>query len=70
LKLKNVSIGYTLSPSLLKKTPFSLFKVYLSGQNILSWDKMPGYDPEAPLGNPFNYPQVTSYVAGLRVSLK
>lgn len=48
LKLKNLSIGYTLSPSLLKKTPFSLFKVYLSGQNILSWDKMPGYDPEAP----------------------
>jgi hypothetical protein len=54
----------------LKKTPFSVFKIYLSGQNIFSWDKVPGYDPEAPLGNPFNYPQVSSFVAGVRVSLK
>ncbi len=70
IKLKTMSIGYTFPTSILKKTPFSLFKVYLSGQNVFSWDKLPGYDPEAPLGNPFNYPQVSSYVAGLKVSLK
>jgi hypothetical protein len=70
IKLKTVSIGYSLSQSVLRKTPFSLFKVYLSGQNVFSWDKVPGYDPEAPLGNPFNYPQVSSFVTGIQISLK
>jgi TonB-linked SusC/RagA family outer membrane protein len=70
VKLKTAVIGYSVPPTILKKTPFSLFKVYLSGQNVFSWDKVPGYDPEAPLGNPFNYPQVASFVAGVRVSLK
>jgi TonB-linked SusC/RagA family outer membrane protein len=70
LKLKTVYIGYSLPRSILQKTPFSQFKVYVSGQNVKSWDNVPGYDPEAPLGNPFNYPQVSSFVAGLRVSLK
>jgi TonB-linked SusC/RagA family outer membrane protein len=70
IKLKTVSIGYTFPATILKKTPFSLFKIYLSGQNVFSWDKFPGYDPEAQLGNPFFYPQVSSYVAGVRMSLK
>lgn len=70
IKLKTVVLGYTIPSSVLKKTPFSLFKVYVSGQNVFSWDKVPGYDPEAPLGNPFNYPQVSSFVAGVKVSLK
>ena len=70
LKLKTVYIGYSFPRSILKRTPFSLFKVYVSGQNVISWDKVPGYDPEAPLGNPFNYPQVSSFVGGVKVSLK
>lgn len=70
LKLKTVYIGYSLPRSILRRTPFSLFKVYVSGQNVKSWDKVPGYDPEAPLGNPFNYPQVSSFVGGVKVSLK
>lgn len=70
IKLKTVSIGYSLPAAALRKTPFSLFKVYVSGQNVFSWDKVPGYDPEAPLGNPFNYPQVASFVSGVHISLK
>lgn len=70
LKLKTLVIGYNFPMTVLRKTPFSAFKVYLSGQNVISIDKVPGYDPEAPLGNPFNYPQTASFVAGVRVSLK
>lgn len=70
IKLKTMMLGYSLPLSVLKKTPFSVFKVYVSGQNVFSWDKVPGYDPEAPLGNPYNYPQVASFVAGVRISLK
>ena len=70
LKLKTVAIGYTFPANMLTKTPFSLFKIYVSGQNVFSWDKVPGYDPEAPLGSAGFYAQVASYVAGVRVSLK
>lgn len=70
LKLKTVVLGYTFSGKLLGKSPFSLAKIYLSGQNVFSWDKVPGYDPETPLGGPSNYPQVASFVAGVKVSLK
>ena len=70
VKLKTVFLGYSLPASVLKKTPFSLFKLYVSGQNVFSWDNVPGYDPEAPLGNPFNYPQVSSFVAGVKASLR
>lgn len=70
LKLKTLVVGYNFPMTVLRKTPFSAFKVYLSGQNVFSIDKVPGYDPEAPLGNPFNYPQTASFVAGVRVSLK
>lgn len=70
LKLKTLVVGYNFPMTILRKTPFSACKVYLSGQNVFSIDKVPGYDPEAPLGNPFNYPQTASFVAGVRVSLK
>jgi hypothetical protein len=70
LKMKTVVIGYTFSNKLLNKSPFSMAKVYVSGQNVFSWDKVPGYDPETPLGGPSNYPQVASFVAGIKVSLK
>jgi hypothetical protein len=68
--MKTVVIGYTFSNKLLNKSPFSMAKVYVSGQNVFSWDKVPGYDPETPLGGPSNYPQVASFVAGIKVSLK
>jgi TonB-linked SusC/RagA family outer membrane protein len=70
IKLKTVMLGYTIPLSALKRTPFSFCKVYVSGQNVFSWDKVPGYDPETPLGASSNYPQVASFVAGLRLSLK
>ncbi|MFY7794887.1 MAG: SusC/RagA family TonB-linked outer membrane protein [Chitinophagaceae bacterium] len=70
VKLKTVALGYTFPAQWIDRTPFSMFKVYVSGQNVYSWDKVPGYDPEAPLGGPSNYPQVASWVAGVRVSLK
>jgi TonB-linked SusC/RagA family outer membrane protein len=70
LKLKTVFIGYSLPAVVLNKTPFSLFKLYVSGQNVFSWDKIPGYDPEAPLGGASNYPQMASFVFGVKASLK
>ena len=49
LKLKNVSIGYTLPESLLKKVAIDKVRLYATGSNLLTWVKdqrLKNYDPE------------------------
>ncbi|SNR17088.1 SusC/RagA family TonB-linked outer membrane protein [Tenacibaculum jejuense] len=46
IRLKNVAIGYELTNSLIKKSPFSSVKLYLQGENLLTWTKWRGFDPE------------------------
>ena len=47
VRLKNVEIGYTLKQP--GKTPFfNYVRVYLSGQNLLTFSRFDGNDPEAP----------------------
>ncbi len=47
LRLKNVEIGYTFSKSA-KMQFFNYIRVYLSGQNLLTFSQFDGNDPEAP----------------------
>ncbi|MBO9639635.1 MAG: TonB-dependent receptor [Siphonobacter aquaeclarae] len=46
LKLRTVTLGYTLPSSLLSKVKMSNLRVYVSGQNLAIWTKYPGPDPE------------------------
>ena len=46
VKLRNVSIGYTLPRNLLAKAKISSARVYISGQNLAIMTKYPGPDPE------------------------
>ncbi|MDF0717132.1 TonB-dependent receptor [Muricauda sp. 334s03] len=47
LRLKNLTFGYNLPQSVLDKTPFGKVRVYLSGENILTFTKLTDYiDPE------------------------
>lgn len=46
LRLKTISLGYTLPVSLTQKWGISLFRVYASAQNIYTWTGYSGYDPE------------------------
>lgn len=46
IKLKNISLSYNLPKSFLNKVKISNLEVYLSGQNVLTITKYPGYDPE------------------------
>lgn len=49
LRLKNLSIGYTLSPELTRKVGIDKFRLYVQAQNILTITKYTGLDPE--IGN-------------------
>ena len=47
IRLKNVEIGYTFNKA--NKLPFfNYIRVYLSGQNLLTFSRFDGNDPEAP----------------------
>ena len=48
LRLKNLTIGYSLPDKILARTPFSKLRFFLSGENILTFTGLTGYvDPEA-----------------------
>ena len=46
LRLKNVTLGYTLPESLLNYIKLSKVRVYATGRNLLTLTKYPFYDPE------------------------
>ena len=46
LRLKTVSLGYNLSKHLLDRYRIKGVRIYVSGQNLLTWTKYKGYDPE------------------------
>jgi len=46
LRLKTVQLGYNLPKSLLQKVNISSARIFASGQNIWTWTKYTGEDPE------------------------
>ncbi len=47
LRVKTVSIGYNLSNKLIKRLKaFKNFRVYFASQNLITWTKYSGFDPE------------------------
>jgi TonB-linked SusC/RagA family outer membrane protein len=70
IRLKNLTIGYSLPKSLLDKTFLSRARVYVGGQDL--WEKdsvLGGWDPEASQ-NGFNYPFQRFFSFGLDITLK
>ena len=68
LRLKNVEIGYNLPPSLLKKANINLLRIYVSGLNLITWDKMKIWDPESTSGSGQYYPQSRIINVGARIT--
>lgn len=70
LRLKNLVIGYTLPETLTQKIRMKDVRVYLSGDNLVTFTKYPGADPER-LGvgrqRFATYPQLKVFTAGLNV---
>ncbi|RKE55940.1 SusC/RagA family TonB-linked outer membrane protein [Sphingobacterium detergens] len=46
LRLKNISLGYTFSQNLLKRYQIENLRLYVNIQNLFTWTKYTGYDPE------------------------
>jgi len=46
VRLKTISLGYNFSPKLLEKISLSDLRIYVTGQNLLTFTKYDGWDPE------------------------
>lgn len=70
LRLKNLMLSYSIPQPLLQKTHFfSSARVFLQGQNLLTFTKFTGIDPEAS-ANIYRaqYPMARQYSFGLEIS--
>ncbi|MEP2023869.1 SusC/RagA family TonB-linked outer membrane protein, partial [Reichenbachiella sp.] len=77
LRIKTVTIGYDLPHTLLSKINLTGLKVYLTGENLFTFTKYSGFDPEV---NAFGYsntaqgidfgtyPQTRNVIAGLSLT--
>jgi TonB-linked SusC/RagA family outer membrane protein len=85
LRLKNLQIGYTFPSKLFGNSGIKGLRIYITGQNLLTFTKYTGLDPEMHVSDNVNkeqnvsdvaagidwgtYPSAKSYVLGLNVSL-
>jgi TonB-dependent starch-binding outer membrane protein SusC len=56
LRIQTVSLGYNLPAAIINRAKISSFRVYVSGQNLHTFTKYSGYDPEI---GAFNYNVLT-----------
>jgi TonB-linked SusC/RagA family outer membrane protein len=75
LRVKSITLGYSLPKSLTQKAKLSNVNFYVTGQNLLTWTKYTGYDPEVTSGSNVSpgtdtgiYPVAKTILAGIRVS--
>ena len=76
LKLSNITLGYTFPKKIINKIGLSKLRLYATGNNLLTWTKYTGFDPEVSTmsdamtpGVDFGaYPRSRSFVFGINVA--
>ena len=78
-RLKNVTLGYTVPENIVEKIKLRTLRVYVQGQNLLTFTKYQGFDPEIGINQAMNwegpelgvdrgsYPQARSVVFGVNL---
>jgi TonB-linked SusC/RagA family outer membrane protein len=68
VRLKNAEIGYTIKKEALKKLGLSSIRIYVNGNNLLTWcNLLPGQDPEY-MSYTESYPVTRTFNWGLNVN--
>ena len=74
MRVKNVILGYTLPSRLTRKVFISNLRLYVSAENLLTFTKYEGFDPEISSGGTSLgidrgvYPQARTYTFGVNLS--
>ena len=66
LRMKNLQFGYAIPKNLLRKISFDRIRIYATAENLLTFTKWPGVDPEKYYSNDA-YPLVKSYTIGVNI---
>ncbi len=77
LRLKTVQIGYSFRTKFLKKVGLKSFRLYASGQNLITWTNYSGMDPEISTFNSVltpnfdysGYPRARTFTVGANITL-
>jgi TonB-linked SusC/RagA family outer membrane protein len=76
LRLKNMQIGYTLPHNLTKKVFVNSLRVYVAAENLLTFTKYEGFDPEVGTSGGTSigidrgcYPQARTFTVGVNLNL-
>lgn len=67
LRLKNVEVGYSFPKKILSKINVGSLRVYATGYNLLTFDKLKIVDPESRPNGDVMYPVVMVVNMGLKV---
>jgi TonB-linked SusC/RagA family outer membrane protein len=76
LRLKNLSLGYNVPSNIMSKIGMTKGRIYVSGQNLLTFTKYSGFDPEistfgetntAPGTDFLTFPQARTMIVGLNL---
>jgi hypothetical protein len=69
LRLKTAEIGYTLPTNMIRRLGLRGLRLYLSGSNLLTWDRFKVLDPEVSSGTTTQwYPQSRNYSFGFNLN--
>lgn len=74
MRLKNMQIGYTLPNSITKKALISSLRLYVAAENLLTFTKYEGFDPEISSGGTSIgvdrgcYPQARTFTFGVNLN--
>jgi TonB-linked SusC/RagA family outer membrane protein len=75
LRLKTVQLGYTLPARVLKRLQVDKVRAWVSAQNLFTWTKYSGFDPEVSIQSSaltpgfdyLSYPRAKTYSAGVSI---
>jgi TonB-linked SusC/RagA family outer membrane protein len=67
LRLRNVQIAYNLNGDFLRKIGANSMRVFVSGQNLLTWDTLKFIDPENVATGSMTYPQLKVFNFGVNL---
>jgi len=76
IRLKTVSLGYNMTSKVIKRVGIRTVRVYISAQNVFTWTKYTGFDPEVSVRNSAltpgfdysSYPRARTITGGINVT--
>jgi hypothetical protein len=75
-RVKNIELGFTLPKTMADRIGLDRLRIYVSGQNIFTFTKYSGFDPEFGIGSATSsgvdngsYPQSKVYLLGVQIDI-